>query len=56
MIRQSHNMRLVHFKVRFADGTDYTDALYANGHHQVEVVVEVLKQVLGKKVSGVKPP
>lgn len=49
MIRQSHNMRLVHFKVRFADGTDYTDALYANGHHQVEVVVEVLKQVLGKK-------
>ncbi|AZF41138.1 hypothetical protein C4J87_0963 [Pseudomonas sp. R1-43-08] len=48
MIRQSNNMRLSHFKVRFADGTDYTDALYANGHHQVEIVVEVLKEVIGR--------
>lgn len=48
MIRQSDSMRLAHFKVRFADGTESTDALYANGKHQVEVVVEVLKEVAGR--------
>lgn len=48
MIRQSANMKLAHFNVRFADGTDYTDALYANGHHQLEIVVEVIKEVVGR--------
>ncbi len=48
MIRQSANMRLAHFNVRFADGTYYTDALYANGHHQLEIVVEVIKEVVGR--------
>ncbi|MDD0979969.1 hypothetical protein [Pseudomonas shahriarae] len=47
-MRQSQDVRITYFKVRCADGADYTDALYANGHHQVEVVVEVLKEVRGK--------
>lgn len=56
MIRQSDNMRLAHFKVRFADGTDSTDALYANGQHQVEVVVEVLKEVVSRTGNWVNAP
>jgi hypothetical protein len=56
MIRQSDNRRLAHFAVRFADGTDSTDALYANGQHQVEVVVEVLKEVIGRTGNWVNAP
>ncbi|AZF14537.1 hypothetical protein [Pseudomonas sp. R3-18-08] len=56
MIRQSKNMRLSHFKVRFADGADSTDALYANGQHQLEVVVEVLKEVVGRVGNWVNTP
>jgi hypothetical protein len=48
MIASSRKARLSHFKVRFADGTDYSGALYANGHHQCEIVVEVLKEAMGK--------
>lgn len=36
--------RISHLKVVCPDGTDFTNKLYANGRHQCEVVVEVIKE------------
>ncbi|AZF19846.1 hypothetical protein [Pseudomonas sp. R3-52-08] len=36
--------RLSHFRVTCPDGSEFTNKLYANGRHQSEVVVEVIKE------------
>lgn len=56
MPAQKPKVKLSHFKVRMADGSDFSDALYANGRHQCEVVVEVLKEVMGKAGSWASVP
>lgn len=48
MKHQSDNIRFPLFRVASADRKDYTDALYANGHHQCELVIEVSKEIKDK--------
>jgi hypothetical protein len=40
--------RLSHFRITCPDGSDFSDRLYANGRHQSEIVVEIVKECQNK--------
>lgn len=44
MTEENKLSRLSHFRVTCPDGSNFTDNLYANGRHQCEVVIEVIKE------------
>lgn len=48
--------RLVHFAIKCADGTHQTTELYANGRHQCELVIEVIKEIKDDKGTWVHSP
>lgn len=46
MARKTGSCRLALFKVALPNGASTTDALYANGRHQCEVLIQVVKEVV----------
>ncbi|NCE90195.1 hypothetical protein [Pseudomonas sp. L13] len=56
MVAHTSNCRLAGFGIRRAAWSGVADGLYANGRHQYEVIIDVVKEVIDAKGEWVQAP
>ena len=56
MVAHSSNIRLSGLSIGFAGRTEAANGLYANGRHQCEVVIEVVKETRGPDGEWIATP
>lgn len=56
MVAQASNCRLAGFGIRRAARAGVADGLYANGRHQYEVIIDVVKEVIDAKGEWAQAP
>lgn len=56
MVAHSSNIRLSGLSIRFAGRTEAANGLYANGRHQCEVVIDVVKETCGPDGEWIATP